>query len=103
MTYRAKLQQRAKKANSTKAIKKFSLYDIILSPIVTEKTHKLQESENKYTFKVHSDANKNDVREAIAYLYKVTPTGINVVSVPFKGRNQRKLVRRAYKKAIVTL
>ncbi|MBU0625983.1 50S ribosomal protein L23 [Patescibacteria group bacterium] len=84
MTYREKLQQRAKKATSTKAIKKFSLYDIIISPLVTEKTHKLQESDNKYFFKVHSDANKNDVREAVQHLYKVTPIKVNVVSVPFK-------------------
>ncbi len=97
------MQKRAKKVNSTKAIKQFSLYDIILAPIVTEKTHQQQESDNKYAFKVHSSANKNDVKEAISYLYKVTPIWVNVVSVPFKGRNQRKLVRRAYKKAIVTL
>ena len=84
MTYREKLQKRAKKATSTKAIKKFSLYDIILSPLVTEKTHKLQEAENKYSFKIHSEANKNDVREAIQYLYKVNPIRVNVVNVPFK-------------------
>ncbi|MDR0859599.1 MAG: 50S ribosomal protein L23 [Candidatus Peribacteria bacterium] len=37
------------------------------------------------------------------YLYKVHPLKINMVSVPFKGRSQRKLVRAEYKKAIVTL
>jgi ribosomal protein L23 len=36
-------------------------------------------------------------------LYKVHPQGINIVNVVYKWRNQRKLVRKAYKKAIVTL
>jgi len=103
MTYKKILQQRAKKTSSTKAVKKFSLYGIILAPIITEKTHQQQESENKYCFKVHSDANKNDVKEAVQYLYKITPEKINIVNVCFKWRNNRKLVRWAYKKAVVTL
>ncbi|PJA49103.1 MAG: 50S ribosomal protein L23 [candidate division SR1 bacterium CG_4_9_14_3_um_filter_40_9] len=103
MTYTQILQKRAKKTASTKAVKKFSLYDIILSPLITEKTHKQQESENKYYFRAHTDANKNDIREAVQHLYKVTPKKINIVNVCFKGRNNRKLVRGAYKKAIVTL
>ncbi|GHV26409.1 50S ribosomal protein L23 [Bacteroidia bacterium] len=103
MTFREKLQQRAKKSVAPKALKTFSPYDIILSPLLTEKTHKAQESEQKYAFKVHGDANKNDVKQAIEYLYKVHPLKINMVSVPFKGRSQRKLVRAEYKKAIVTL
>ena len=45
----------------------------------------------------------NDVKEAIKYIYNVTPTGVNIINVVFKWRSQRKLVRRAYKKAIVTL
>jgi len=70
---------------------------------VTEKTHKLQEASNKYSFKVHADANKNDVKQAVEFLYKVHPEDINIVNVVYKGRNQRKLVRKSYKKAIVTL
>ncbi len=103
MTYRAKLQRRAIKNTETKALKKFSPYDIILGPTVTEKTYKLQEDHNKYFFKVHKEANKNDVKEAIKYIYKVTPIKVNIVNVVFKWRMQRKLVRKAHKKAIVTL
>jgi large subunit ribosomal protein L23 len=103
MTYREKLQRRAKKNVATKALKTFSPYDIILSPLLTEKTHKAQEADHKYAFKVHGDANKNDVKAAIVYLYKVNPVKINIVKVPFKGRSQRKLVRADYKKAIITL
>ncbi len=102
MTFRQKLQQRAVKNASTKALKCFAPYDIILAPLLTEKTHGQQE-EHKYVFKVHRDANKNDVKSAISYLYHVNPIKINIVRVPFKGRWQRKLVRNDYKKAIVTL
>lgn len=103
MTFKQILQARAKKNTTGKIIKKLSPYGVILSPIVTEKTHKQQEESNKYSFKVHNDANKNDVKQAIEFLYKVHPDGINMVKVVYKGRNQRKLVRKAYKKAIVTL
>jgi ribosomal protein L23 len=36
-------------------------------------------------------------------LYKVHPEWVNIVNVVYKWRNQRKLVRKSYKKAIVTL
>ena len=103
MTFKQILQARAKKNTTGKVIQKVSPYGVILWPIVTEKTHKQQEAENKYSFKVHKDANKSDVKQAVEFLYKVHPEWINVVNVVYKGRNQRKLVRKAYKKAIVTL
>ncbi len=103
MTFKEILQKRAKKNSSVKAIKKFSPYDIVIAPMITEKTYKQQESVNKYYFKIHKDANKNDIRDALIYLYKVTPLKINVVNVVFKSRGQKKLIRRSYKKAIITL
>lgn len=103
MTFRQKLQRRAVKGMETKALKTFSPYDVIVAPILTEKTVLAQEKGKKYSFKVIEGANKNDVKEAIEYLYKVSPIKINIVKVPFKGRGQRKTVRSAYKKAIVTL
>ena len=103
MTFKEKLQRRARKNVATKALKKFGPYDVILAPVLTEKTYKAMETSNKYVFKVHSDANKNDVDAAIRYLYKVTPIKINIVNAAFKWRERRKLVKRAFKKAIVTL
>jgi len=103
MTFKNILQARAKKNTTAKVIKKLSPYGVILSPLVTEKTHKQQESANKYSFKVHKDANKNDVKQAVEFLYKVHPEWVNIVKVVYKWRNQRKVVRKAYKKAIVTL
>lgn len=103
MTYRQKLQQRAIKNQKGKVISKFGPYDIILSPIVTEKSYKEQESYNKYSFKVHKDANKTDIKKAIKFIFNVEPVKVNVVNVVFKWRMQRKLVRRSYKKVIITL
>ena len=103
MTFKQILQARAKKNVTPKVIKKVSPYGVIISPLVTEKTHKQQEAANKYSFKVHNDANKNDVKQSVEFLYKVNPIGINIVNVVYKGRNNRKLVRKSYKKAIVTL
>jgi ribosomal protein L23 len=37
------------------------------------------------------------------FLYKVHPEHINIINVVYKWRSQRKLVRKVYKKAIVTL
>jgi len=103
MTFKQILQARAKKNITPKVIKKLSPYGVILAPLITEKTHKQQEAENKYSFKVHKDANKNDVKQAIEFLYKVHPQSINVLHVVYKWRNNRKMVRKSYKKAIVTL
>ncbi len=103
MTFRKKLQRRAVKNTEVKAMKKFTPYDVIVAPVMTEKSYKQWDSSNKYFFRVHLEANKNDVKEAIKYIYNVTPLKVNIINVVFKGRSQRKLVRRAYKKAIVTL
>ena len=84
MTYKQKLQQRAKKNVATRVVKDFSLYEVILSPLVTEKTHQQQEAQNKYSFRVHQKANKNDIKAAVNHLYKVTPQKVNVVNVCFK-------------------
>ncbi len=103
MVFAQKLQKRAKKSLEKNVINKFSVYDVILAPIITEKSYKSQDSANKYYFKVHKKANKNDVKEAVQYFYKVVPQSVNVVNVVSKHRTQRWLVRKSYKKAIVTL
>lgn len=103
MSFKEILQKRAIRSNDTKALKKLSVFEIILKPIVTEKAFKEWESLNKYYFKVHKESNKNDVKAAIKEIYGVTPKSVNLVSVPYKWRSRRTLVRRAYKKAIITL
>ena len=103
MVFKDVLRQRAVKSISTKVLDKFGYTNIIVRPIMTEKTLKLQESLNKYSFIVNADCNKNDVKVAVKMLYNVEPLDVDIVVVPYKWRTQRKVVRREMKKAIITL
>ena len=79
--------------------------DIIVRPIVSEKSYGLLES-GSYTFEVHPDANKTQVKIAIEKIFE----GVKVVSVNTLNRQgKRKRTRagsgrrKATKRAIVTL
>lgn len=103
MTFKQILRQRAIKSSSPKALLTLNPYQIILTPIVTEKAYKGSDDAQKYSFKVHADANKIDVKKSIEIVYNVTPVSVNIAWVKEKGRANRSLVRRSYKKAIVAL
>ena len=79
-------------------------YDIIIKPIVTEKSMMAME-ENKYTFKVRKDSNKTEIKKAIEELFNVDVVKVNTMTVKGKvkrlGRNEGK--RADWKKAIVKL
>lgn len=55
------------------------LAGIILNPRITEKAVKLNDH-NVYTFNVHKDASKYEVRDAVAKLFNVTPVKVNIVN-----------------------
>ena len=80
-------------------------FDVIIAPIVTEKTMKLLQEENKITLKVKKDANKIEIKNAFEAIFNVHVEKINVINV----RPQAKRVGRytgkvsGYKKAIVKL
>ena len=103
MSYKDILRRRAQKAASTKVLGKLTPYQVIGTPLITEKAYKQVEQANTYSFRVHTSANKQDVKASLEIIYKVTPLSVRLINVPYKGRANRKLVRRAYKKAIVTL
>ncbi|NCQ82592.1 50S ribosomal protein L23 [bacterium] len=91
MSYKDILRKRAKKNQSVSALQTFSPEHIIVSPLITEKTFSVEseqdndkEKVNKYYFKVHSKANKNDVKQSISFLYKVDVEKVNIVIVPMK-------------------
>ena len=86
------------------------LQQVIIEPVLTEKTNVLREGEQKkYVFRVHPWANKNMVARAMKELFDVKPVKCNIVNVKSKPRQTRTKhgVRRgsttAWKKAIVTL
>lgn len=82
---------------------------IVIKPIVTEKMTALTEKRNNYGFRVASEANKIQIKQAIEELYNVTVVDVNTLNYPgkLKSRNTKAGVisgRTArYKKAIVTL
>jgi large subunit ribosomal protein L23 len=85
--------------------------EIVLRPVISEKT--IDESNRgKYTFAVHPDANKIQIKAAIEELYqkeKVTVVAVNVLTTKAKekrrGTKRGRIVGRttAWRKAIVTL
>ena len=78
--------------------------DIIIAPIVTEKTNEAM-GHGSYTFRVHPDATKADVHNAIEAIFKVRVVKVNTMNVAGKPRRLglRKGRTRNWKKAIVTL
>lgn len=79
--------------------------DIIIRPLVTEKTTDLME-ENKYTFIVDRKSNKIDIKRAIEEIFGVQVA--SVYTMNFKGKKRRlgrypEGLRPGYKKAIVKL
>lgn len=82
-----------------------SARDIIIRPIVTEKTMKASSDENKITFEVAKDANKSSVAQAIQEIYHIKPEKVNIVNVHPKTKRVGRFVgkTKAIKKAIVKL
>lgn len=80
------------------------IHRIILNPRITEKASSMVEGD-AYTFNVSSFANKRNVKEEIARIYKVTPIAVRITKVPGKVIFSRgkKGSRKAGKKAYVTL
>lgn len=80
-------------------------HDIVLRPVITEKSVNLAQNENKYTFYVDKKANKIEIKRAIEELFNVKVLAVNTMIV--KGKKKR--VGRSVgltperKKAIVTL
>jgi len=87
---------------------------VILEPVITEKSINLRENAKKqYTFKVNVKANKLQVKKAVSKLFSVTATDCNIVNVKRKQKANLPVSRASYKrghgytaawkKAIVTL
>jgi len=79
--------------------------DIIIRPIVTEKTSDMMGKDNKYTFMVAMDANKTEIRQAIEAIFNVKVVNVNTIRVLGKTKRMGKYEgkRSDYKKAIVKL
>ena len=94
-----------KKAKKTEAVVARAYhYDVIVSPIVTEKSTAASEH-NKVMFNVHLDATKADVKSAIEALFNVKVAKVNTLRRLGKTRRFRNTVGKLSdtKKAIITL
>jgi large subunit ribosomal protein L23 len=77
---------------------------VLLAPVVSEKSYSLI-TDRKYTFKVHEDAHKTQVRQAVEELFDVHVQSVNIVKVKSKPkrRGMTRGRRPGWKKAIVQL
>ncbi|HEY7397463.1 MAG TPA: 50S ribosomal protein L23 [Gaiellaceae bacterium] len=77
---------------------------VVLKPIVSEKSYEAT-TRGSYTFKVHPDAHKTQIRQAVEELFDVKVERVNVVKVAAKPkrRGMHRGVRPGWKKAVVQL
>ena len=89
-----------------------SAHDIILAPVITEKTSEQMETDNIYTFLVDRSANKIEIGQAIEKLWDVTVHDVRTMR--YAGKARRSILARlakswargrrpAFKKAVVQL
>jgi large subunit ribosomal protein L23 len=78
--------------------------EVLLAPVVSEKSYS-QIEQRKYTFKVHQDAHKTQIRQAVEQLFEVKVADVKVLKVQAKPKRRglSKGKRPGWKKAIVQL
>ncbi len=78
--------------------------EVLLAPVVSEKSYSLI-TDRKYTFKVHKDAHKTQVRQAVEEMFDVKVENVNILKVQAKPKRRglTKGTRPGWKKAIVQL
>ena len=79
--------------------------DIIIAPVITEKSQTLAQSGKTYVFKVAKDANKTQIKNAIESLFGVKVQSVNTLITKSKDKRVGRYTgkTKTYKKAIVTL
>jgi large subunit ribosomal protein L23 len=75
---------------------------VLLAPVVSEKSTMIGEKNNQYAFRVLQDATKAEVKAAIETLFKVDVDAVNMINIAgkkkrfSKGIGRRRDVRKAY-------
>jgi large subunit ribosomal protein L23 len=79
--------------------------EVLLAPVVSEKSYAQIESRNTYSFRIHPDAHKTQVRQAVEELFDVKVIKVNVSKVQSKPKRRGMIRGRrpGWKKAIVQL
>ena len=80
--------------------------DVLIEPVVSEKSYSLLER-NVYTFKVHPDASKPEIHDAVQSIFNVRVVRVNTLNRKGKRKRNRTSgvwsTRATRKRAIVTL
>lgn len=78
--------------------------DVLIKPVISEKSYGLLD-ENKYTFEVHPDSNKTEIKIAIEKVFGVSVTSVNTLNRQGKRRRTRAGwgKRKDTKRAIVSV
>jgi large subunit ribosomal protein L23 len=78
--------------------------EILIAPVVSEKSYALIE-EQKYSFRVHPDAHKTQIRQAVETLFDVHVERVNILKVQPKPKRRgwTRGTRKGWKKAIVQI
>ena len=79
--------------------------EIIIAPVVTEKSQVLASNGKTYVFKVRKDANKIQIKKAIEELFNVKVKSVNTLNTKPKDKRVGRYTgkTKTYKKAYVTL
>lgn len=79
--------------------------DIIIAPVITEKSSVVSSDGKTYVFKVNKNANKFQIKDAIETAFKVKVVKINTLNTKAKNRRVGRYTgkTKTYKKAYVTL
>jgi large subunit ribosomal protein L23 len=78
--------------------------EVVISPIVSEKSYALI-AQNKYTFRVHPDAHKTQIRQAVEDIFKVDVADVRTMQMKAKPKRRgwTSGQTRSWKKAVVEL
>jgi large subunit ribosomal protein L23 len=81
-----------------------NLNQVLIAPVVSEKSYGMID-QKKYAFRVHPEAHKTQIRQAVEELFEVRVIGVNVSKVQPKPKRRglHKGTRQGWKKAIVQI
>ena len=79
--------------------------DVIIKPLITEKSTHQQQTRNAYAFQVHPEANKHQIKDAIERQYNVKVVDVRTMNRKGKPRRSRYKMSTTsdWKKAVVVL
>src|SRR5919202_6697698 len=80
-------------------------HGVLLAPVVSEKSYALVSDGRKYSFRVHPQAHKTQIRQAVEEIFDVDVLEVNIIKVPAKPKRRgvHQGRRPGWKKAIVTI